>query len=64
MCNSSLFFPQAGIDSRQLSIISEPDAGAMYCQYIKTESGKIRHKNTFADSVDAGMKYMVVDLGG
>ncbi|XP_063415830.1 heat shock 70 kDa protein 12A-like [Mytilus trossulus] len=52
---------KAGINSGQLSIALEPEAAAIYCQHLKTDR---QEKNTFASTVKAGMKYMIVDLGG
>ncbi|XP_063415843.1 heat shock 70 kDa protein 12A-like [Mytilus trossulus] len=50
----------AGIKSGQLSIALEPEAAYFYCQNLKID----RLEKAFAQRVKAGMKYMVVDLGG
>ncbi|XP_052089610.1 uncharacterized protein LOC127726324 [Mytilus californianus] len=55
---------KAGIRSGQLSIALEPEAASIYCQHIKTERQDPKDKNAFAQTIKAGMKYMVVDLGG
>ncbi|CAG2224635.1 unnamed protein product [Mytilus edulis] len=55
---------QAGIKSGQLSIALEPEAASIYCQHLKTDRQDAKEKNAFAQTIKAGMKYMVVDLGG
>ncbi|XP_071120499.1 heat shock 70 kDa protein 12A-like isoform X2 [Mytilus edulis] len=54
---------KAGIKSGHLSIALEPEAAAIYCQHFMTDRNN-REKNAFAETIKAGMKYMVVDLGG
>ncbi|XP_076117122.1 heat shock 70 kDa protein 12A-like [Mytilus galloprovincialis] len=55
---------KAGIKSSQLSIALEPEAASIYCQHLKTDRQDAKEKNAFAQTIKAGMKYMVVDLGG
>ncbi|XP_071124637.1 heat shock 70 kDa protein 12A-like [Mytilus edulis] len=55
----------AGIKTGQLSIALEPEAASIYCQHLKTDRQEdAKEKNAFAQTIKAGMKYMVVDLGG
>ncbi|XP_063415832.1 heat shock 70 kDa protein 12A-like [Mytilus trossulus] len=55
----------AGIRSRQLCIALEPEAASIYCQHFKTDSQySTDDKDAFAQTIKAGLKFMVVDLGG
>jgi hypothetical protein len=45
-----------------MTIALEPEAASIYCQTLKT--GRVEHTTDFTATVQSGMKYMVIDLGG
>ncbi|XP_071127726.1 heat shock 70 kDa protein 12B-like [Mytilus edulis] len=55
---------EAGIDSRQLAIVSEPEAASMFCQVVNSPLHDTQQKNSFETQFKSGKMFMMVDLGG
>ena len=56
------YYSQAGINNDQLSIVLEPEAASIHCQYLPTE--KLQGASEGFTMAGEGQKYMVIDLGG
>ncbi|CAG2184479.1 unnamed protein product [Mytilus edulis] len=54
---------KAGIGSRQLAIVSEPEAASMYCQVVNSHLHDTQQKNSFETQFKSGKMFMMVDLG-
>jgi len=45
-----------------LIIALEPEVASIFCQKLKTD--RVEDTTDFTETVQSGMKYMVIDLGG
>lgn len=57
-----ILFSQAGIRLKNMTIVLEPEAVSMYCQYIRFFKEDASYSSL--DILKSGTEYMVVDLGG
>ena len=53
---------KAGIQKEKLTIALEPEVASIFCQKLKTD--RVEDTTDFTETVQSGMKYMVIDLGG